>query len=397
MKEGSMDFDQIQKRLQWVEDDRRKEKDAVLMLENRLLSFEGGLSAVTEQLKEMSGEVTRLSAVVTRMDQYDQSMLQIRIETKRMLEELSKDLSARSDEIERASRLEVKSLDNSLIELRRNFDVLPKLEKGIQARVTEESTLRRMIDELEVSIKEIGHDEDEYTRTFRVLEDGRRQDSKKIVDLQGEVAAIRKRVDDQRGQTELVSNSLRKFESRVNELASVEAERREAISSFLDRQALTQVERDRVWKEWQSRFEIIEKQSSEVESQLSMLDTTHREAKRAQSTLEELAQKLERRINELTEIQRLSEDRFRQEWATFKADDQKRWTNYTLTQEEQRNETIRQFDKLSNQATQLEDDLQDVKDLLQQANEQAEKRLQSLLAMAHDWVAAYERSIGRSR
>lgn len=392
-----MDFDQIQKRLQWVEDDRRKEKDAVLMLENRLLSFEGGLSAVTEQLKEMSGEVTRLSAVVTRMDQYDQSMLQIRIETKRMLEELSKDLSARSDEIERASRLEVKSLDNSLIELRRNFDVLPKLEKGIQARVTEESTLRRMIDELEVSIKEIGHDEDEYTRTFRVLEDGRRQDSKKIVDLQGEVAAIRKRVDDQRGQTELVSNSLRKFESRVNELASVEAERREAISSFLDRQALTQVERDRVWKEWQSRFEIIEKQSAEVESQLSLLDTTHREAKRAQSTLEELAQKLERRINELTEIQRLSEDRFRQEWATFKADDQKRWTNYTLTQEEQRNETIRQFDKLSNQATQLEDDLQDVKDLLQQANEQAEKRLQSLLAMAHDWVAAYERSIGRSR
>jgi chromosome segregation ATPase len=397
MKEGSMDFDQIQKRLQWVEDDRRKEKDAVLMLENRLLAFEGGLSAVTEQLKEMSGEVTRLSAVVTRMDQYDQSMLQIRIETKRMLEELSKDLSARSDEIERASRLEVKSLDNSLIELRRNFDVLPKLEKGIQARVTEESTLRRMIDELEVSIKEIGHDEDEYTRTFRVLEDGRRQDSKKIVDLQGEVAAIRKRVDDQRGQTELVSNSLRKFESRVNELASVEAERREAISSFLDRQALTQVERDRVWKEWQSRFEIIEKQSAEVESQLSLLDTTHREAKRAQSILEELAQKLERRINELTEIQRLSEDRFRQEWATFKADDQKRWTNYTLTQEEQRNETIRQFDKLSNQATQLEDDLQDVKDLLQQANEQAEKRLQSLLAMAHDWVAAYERSIGRSR
>jgi chromosome segregation ATPase len=152
-----------------------------------------------------------------------------------------------------------------------------------------------------------------------------------------------------------------------------------------------------VWKEWQSRFEIIEKQSAEVESQLSLLDTTHREAKRAQSTLEELAQKLERRINELTEIQRLSEDRFRQEWATFKADDQKRWTNYTLTQEEQRNETIRQFDKLSNQATQLEDDLQDVKDLLQQANEQAEKRLQSLLAMAHDWVAAYERSIGRSR
>jgi uncharacterized phage infection (PIP) family protein YhgE len=392
-----MDFDQIQKRLQWVEDDRRKEKDAVLMLENRLLAFEGGLSAVTEQMKEMSGEVTHLAAVVARMDQYDQNLLQIRIEIKHMLDELQKDLSTRNDEIERASRLEIKSLDNSLIEMRRNLDMLPKLEKGIQARIEDGNNIRRLIDELEEKMKELSHEEDEYNRTFRVLEDGRRQDSKRIVDLQGEVTALRKRVDEQRGQSDLVSNNVRKVESRLNELATVEAERREAISSFLDRQALIQVERDRVWKEWQTRFETIEKQTLDVESQLGILDTTHREARRTQSTLEELAQKVERRINELTEIQRLSEDRFRQEWATFKADDQKRWTNYTLTQEEQRSETKRQFDKLANQATQLEDDLQDVKDLLQQTNEQAEKRLQSLLAMAHDWVAAYERSIGRSR
>ena len=31
----------------------------------------------------------------------------------------------------------------------------------------------------------------------------------------------------------------------------------------------------------------------------------------------------------------LTEERFRQEWVNFKADDQKRWTNYTLAQEEQ--------------------------------------------------------------
>jgi oligopeptide/dipeptide ABC transporter ATP-binding protein len=50
-------------------------------------------------------------------------------------------------------------------------------------------------------------------------------------------------------------------------------------------------------------------------------------------------------IGEITEIQRLSEELFRQEWVTFKADDQKRWTNYTLAQEEQLRETSRQFDK----------------------------------------------------
>ena len=99
----------------------------------------------------------------------------------------------------------------------------------------------------------------------------------------------------------------------------------------------------------------------------------------------------------MAEIQRLSEERFRQEWVTFKADDQKRWTNYTLTQEEQRGEVSRQNEKLNDRVTQLEDSLQEIQDLLRQMNEQTEKRLQSLLAVAHDWVSAYERSTGRSR
>jgi chromosome segregation ATPase len=186
-------------------------------------------------------------------------------------------------------------------------------------------------------------------------------------------------------------------DTRLNELVTVEAERRDIMASFLDKQALTQVERDRIWKEWQIRFDNIEKQAVDVESQLLVLDTTHKEAKRAQSVLEDLTQRIERRINEITEIQRLAEDRFRQEWVTFKADDQKRWTNYTLTQEEQRNEATRQYDNLAEKATHLEDELQEVQDMLEQANEQAEKRLQSLLAMAHDWVSAYERSLGRTR
>jgi hypothetical protein len=119
--------------------------------------------------------------------------------------------------------------------------------------------------------------------------------------------------------------------------------------------------------------------------------------KRAQSTLEELTQRVERRINEITEIQRLSEDRFRQEWVTFKGDDQKRWTNYTLTQEEQRNEATRQYDKLVEQSTHLEDGMQELNDMLQQTNELVEKRLQSIAALAHEWVTTYERTMGRSR
>ncbi|OGO60623.1 MAG: hypothetical protein A2029_15590 [Chloroflexi bacterium RBG_19FT_COMBO_47_9] len=392
-----MDIDQLQKRIQWVEEERRKEKDSIALLENKIISLEGSLSASQQQSKSLSSEITRLSAIVVRMDQYDQSLIKTRLESKQAMDELDKSIKLRIDESEKIQRVQIKSFDGTFTDLQKQLEVIPKLDKNIQARIDIEIAVRRSLDELRGKIDAVRIEEEEYTRTIRLLEDGRRQDAKRIVDLQGEVNALRKRMDDQRGQNEVINTNMRKLETRLNELITVEDERRDAMANFLNKQAVTQVERERTWKEWQSRFDTIENQAVDIESQLVSLDNTHREVKRIQANLEELTQRVERRISEITEIQRLSEDRFRQEWVTFKADDQKRWTNYTLTQEEQRNEASRQSGKLAEQTTHIEDELQEVKDLLQQANELVEKRLQSILALAHEWVTTYEHTMGRSR
>jgi chromosome segregation ATPase len=392
-----MDLDQVLKRVQWIDEERRKDKDAIAMMENRILALEGSLVAAHQQIKDQSGEITRLNAMLTRMDQYDEVLLQQRMEAKRAVEELDKAIQKKEEEAEKVHQVKIKSLEADLFDVRKGLDPLPKLEKGIQTRVEEDNRLGRLIDELRSKIDDVRRSEDEYTRTYRLLEDGRRQDNKRLNDLVGEVTALRKRTDDQRGQVELVNTSLRKLEARLTELLTVETERRDAQAAFLDKQTILQVERDRTWKEWQVRFDTIEKEAGEVTSQLQNLETTHRDVKRSQQVLDDLNQRVERRISEITEIQRLAEDRFRQEWVTFKADDQKRWTNYTLIQEETKSEASRQIEKVSERVTLLEDEIQEGQDQLQVATEQTEKRLQSLLALAHEWVSAYERSIGRTR
>ncbi len=196
---------------------------------------------------------------------------------------------------------------------------------------------------------------------------------------------------------DLISDNVRKIENRQGEIAATQADRLEAQSSFMEKQNLVQVERDRIWKEWSGRFETIESQALELDTQLQGLFDTHRDVKRAQETLEAMTERMERRINEITEMQRLAEERFRQEWVTFKADDQKRWTNYALTQEEQQRESNRKLEQLVSQITQMEDRLQEMQDMFHQMDEQTEKRLQTLLAIARDWVADYERTLGRAR
>jgi chromosome segregation ATPase len=392
-----MELDQILKRVQWMDDERRKDKDTIAKLENRIIALEGNIDASHQQIRDLNAEITRLSTVTSRIDNFENVMIQQRLEAKKQVEELDKETRKREEEAIKLRRVEMKALDSSLFEFRNELDTISKLEKGLLLRVEEDNRLSRGIEELSSKIDLVAHSEEEYLRTYRLIEDGRRQDTKRINDLTGEVTAMRKRVDDQRSQTELVNNSLRKVEARLSELLEEERERRDKQAAFLDKQALLQVERDRTWKDWQTRFEVIEKQAIDIESQLQKLDITHRDAKRAQQSLDDLTQRVERRIGEITEIQRLTEDRFRQEWITFKADDQKRWTNYTLASEEQRNETQRSYDKIHERVTQLEDMLQEEHDLLEQMHEQSEKRLQSLLAMAHEWVSAYERALGHAR
>jgi hypothetical protein len=241
-------------------------------------------------------------------------------------------------------------------------------------------------------INELRRNEEEQSRIYRLIEDGRRQDVKRLTDIQGELTAVRKRSDEQRGRIDIVESNFRKFETRLTELLAVERDRRDSQAAFLEKQSLAEVERDRTWKDWKARFEMIERQSTDLESQLQILDNTHLTIKRMQDGVDDLISRVERRINEIVEMQRLAEERFRQEWATFKADDQKRWTNYTLSQEEQRTETGRRFDRVADRVTFLEDSLQELQDIWQQNNELTIKRLQSLLSVAHDWVSDYERA-----
>jgi chromosome segregation ATPase len=392
-----MELEQIAKQVDWLDDERRKDKLKIGALEERLAAVEGNVPPLAHQIKDLGSEITRLAALITRIDTTDESVLQVRIEAKQQVEDLDRQFKKREEEIEKLRRNEVRALESSLNDIRKELEQLPEFKRTLKLRIDEESRLARLIDEVRNRVETLRRSEEEYTRSIRLLDDGRRQDAKRLTDLNGEVAAVRKRVDDQGGRVELAANSLKKLETRLNELATVETERREAVVSFLDNQALREVERERVWKEWQARFQLIESQTSDIETALQDLDTTNRAVKRSQQTVEEVSQKVERRINEITEIQRLAEERFRQEWATFKADDQKRWTNYTLTLEEQRNETSRQHEKLAEKVTHIEDTIQEIQDLIQQMNEQTEKQLQALLAMTHEWVTSFERSIGRSR
>jgi chromosome segregation ATPase len=392
-----MEKDQIIKRLEWLDEERRKDKATIAALQERLAAYEGSLNVSKDQIKQLDTKVSKFSTIKARMDQFDGVMAQQRTDLSRQIDEAEKSREKTSQDTETRRHQEVDNLNKSIADLRKNMDAITELRKQVQSVSDAETRFNRAFTDQERKLEDITRIADEVRHTGKMLEENRKQDVKRVSDLQGEVASIRKRVEEQRDKNEVNSDTIKHLDTRINELLSTEGERKQSQRMFIEQQSLVQVERDRAWKEMQTRYEVFNKQAIGLENTLQNLDEMNRSVKKSKETFDELNSRIERRINEVTEMQRLAEDRMRQEWVTFKADDQKRWTNYTLSHDETYREIRADIEKISERIASLDDAAQNQADLLQQTTEATENSLQELMNWSHEFLSNFERVMGHSR
>jgi chromosome segregation ATPase len=136
-----MEAEHLIKQVDWLDEERRKDKTRLGALEERMNALEGNFPPVLHQLKELSGEITRLQTMLARMDHFDEGLVQQRIETKQHFEELERTFKKQHEDTEKVRRAEMRALDMSLADLRKELEPIPELKRSLKARVDEESRL----------------------------------------------------------------------------------------------------------------------------------------------------------------------------------------------------------------------------------------------------------------
>ncbi len=391
-----MEFEQIVQRLEWLDEQQRKNKLSIEDLGSRLTSLETSVNALNQLVRDLTKELGDLNTAAARLDQFDQIMTRHRSEVSKALEAAEKRALKREQDAATLHRAEISELRQTLTKF---MDTVgpQEIERKFRERILEQQRLNLAVQDMRAEVEGVVQKNKELLEAQRVMEESQRQNTKRLADLQGEFTAVRKRLDEMREKTVLHADNLRNLENRLNELVQSEAARQEAHASFLQEQMAAQAERDRAWRDWREKYEAFKKQAETIEAQAAALDEAVRAARHAQDTYSELNQKLEKRIAEISEVQRLAEDRFRQEWAAFKAEEQKQWTNFSLGQEETLREARKRLDKMEQSLVALNDASQTLHDQLHQTTETTEKQLQELMNIVGDWVAAYGRIMGRQK
>jgi chromosome segregation ATPase len=389
-----MEFEEIIKKVQWLDDQERKSKTELNDLTARIAGLNTNTTALAKQLKAVDQQVHDLSVAAARIEQFDQILGKHRIEVARSTEAIEKNASRREQEAISAHQADMEELRKTIFELRTAISAEQAASKD---RTHEDQRRALALQDMSAAVDAANRLSKEVQEAQRSIEEARRQDAKRLADLQAEMGSVRKRADDAREKSTLHNDSIRNMENRINELLETEAARQERHAVLIQQQALQQVERDRAWKDWQERFEEFKVQAGTVEGQVTAFEAAVRAANQAQEAYDGLNQRLERRMAEIGEIQRLADERIRQEWVAFKADEQKRWTGHTLAQDESIRDLRKDVDKIDKRVNTLDDAAQTLEDQLQQTTEITEKQLQEIMNISQDWLAAYERIMGHSK
>lgn len=146
------------------------------------------------------------------------------------------------------------------------------------------------------------------------------------------------------------------------------------------------VEKERSFKNWEGRFQELDSINTNLNTQIEALEEARLSINKSLAQADKLTQQFERRINEISEVQRLNDERFRQEWASFKSDDIKRWANYMLTYEEQNRDTKQETGDLSRQLEELRDISVHNQDAIEALNRETVRHVQMVLRAYQDSI-----------
>jgi chromosome segregation ATPase len=379
-----MDLETIVKRIEELENQLFSIKKAITNQNSKANLVEENTRSFLEKVKEQNSEISRINSLVTGLGQFDTAITKTRIDLNRQVEEAEKRIQLNQKMQEKIRTEEIKSI----------ILTLEKVKKEINQGFEQKLTLLKDEDEKQaLRINEVDHkinvklnNEDDYKVNLNNLQQEIRQNKKVIENIASNGEVLIKRNDELRSRIDVINRDMKTYESRLSEILATESERKQSYISFIEQQALIKNDRERIWADWTTQFE---ESISQIYKVLPELQSQQTEMKKNKAQFDEISQKFDRRANEITEMYRLLDDKFRKEWATFKADLEKRWSNVSLIMEDKQGGLDDKFLNINEKIIEIKDDTQEMQEALILMSREIQKGMQSLMNMVNGWMDAF--------
>ena len=341
-----MDLAQAARMIEWLDEERRRDRGNIALLEERIAQQSDLIEQLLRRIDGMESEQSSLRSMFLPTGRDSELAEQLRVEFQQLIESTESKRLMAEREAERRADIARESLTRMVREIEDRVDKIDRAVEELPAARVERDRVASALAAVQQRVEDLAKKFEEPERRLLFLEEQRRQDSRRISDVQSELPELQKQLDGIRPKLDSLEAMVVRSEKRVLELQAAERDRREEMQQFTDQQTLLLQQRDQQVAELTKSFGAYDEDMKRYMERFESWTETHRQMRKIVEDFERIGERLGRRINEVAEMQRLSEERFRQEWNDWVADDQKRWKQFTVTNDEAWRNENKQLEQL---------------------------------------------------
>ncbi len=325
-----MDLTQLSQMVAWLDEEHRRDREEIAKLDQRLQSLAIERQEQARRIQDLESRLASTQAQLTRFTQIEQALQQLRGEVVVMLDKQTEARVQAERESERARLSDREALSRGVAEVRKELTRIPRLEEELVTRQAEDQRLGEMLLALRQSVANVSKEIDDRTRSLPYMIEQRAQDNKRIAQLQAEHVDLIKRTEVIGTRMPPVEERVQRLERELQRIQPIPEALRQEQQVFIEAQKLGEVERTRQMTVWEQEFvdqrTLIEKQAV----RLREFEARHEAVGRTLKALEEFQAQVVHSQKQVSELQRLAEERQRKELAEWQAENEQRWKKETL-------------------------------------------------------------------
>jgi hypothetical protein len=167
-------------------------------------------------------------------------------------------------------------------------------------------------------------------RGIPFLEDGRQQDAKRIARLQQESLEAMKRIEQQGSRIQMFEDVIQRHERSVGEIKELVTQVRSSQRDFIEKQLLEAEHLKREVVEWAETLEVQVKKVDDFSARMQEFAEVFREDRQVVERVERFQELIRREQTQVSELQRLAEERQKRQLEQWTEENEKRWRKELL-------------------------------------------------------------------
>jgi chromosome segregation ATPase len=353
----TMDLGQLSQMTSWLDEEHRRDKAEMIRLQQKVESQAGELEDQSRTIKELEGRLANMQTQLLQHGQVQKALDQFKEEVAHMLDQAEERHQQEERETERLRAIERDNVSRALNEIRRDLQRLPRLQEEMGLRKAEQGRLGESVLNIQQNLNTLNKEVENRMRGLPFLEEGRQQDAKRIARLQQESLEALKRLEQLGSRLQMLEDTNQRHEREMGEMKELVSHLRASQRDFVEKQLLEAEHLKREMAEWIEALEIWTKRTEEFAARMEEFGESFREDRQVVDNIERFQQTIRREQTQVSELQRLAEERQKRQLEQWNEENEKRWRKELLRWDHQWGEQAKRNNQVSEQFSEVLNDV----------------------------------------